>query len=729
MKFYCLKCGSKLSADSELYGEEIKCPNCAQTITVPYPEGESAPANKIWEEDEDIPTLRPPRGRAESENPKVDATNNGQGSGKRHPISQDARQEEKEESNCADERMERSYGSRNSTERGRGSRSGPGLIAIIIFLSLIGGIWIYFATSKRNPEKTVPKESANVKPEKTSDIRPVTTDIPKKEDVIQSEKKPTSEVEKKGKAEDWSDFKIVEEKEIENSDCGVRKVIFGEFTVRADLNLNKTVKVHFSIPLGEDGKPVKNASNVVYHCPYMPERNFFKHEYHRWYSEVAGYTFFTMDIVSRLKDIYDRDKIYYYPESGFHDLVFKVKKMIEDYYGLEDRNILLTGHSSGAVMAKEFVLKYYNKVDAAAYLGGHQNIALNSKAKARTACLVMFTCGDEYEAALRYIPDQIQVLRATTAPIWKNKGGRYFHHTASPQAWELIHQFIKGVVELRENNGGKVPYFRDWPYSFKRPNGKTVYFPSKEVKKLWCELPQDAIDELDASYRLYDMSDENLKFHHLERKLIKHPIYFTPKNVKPSAVVIYIHDPKEDHKDKKVTQMDCLYYFMRHGVVGCSVKIDKDHKESYKRIVKLLREVKRRKEWKRLPIYVTGLGIGGELAAIAALRYGDDIEKQKIPIKKGKVTFVKTKIIRHERVKKIVTINSDFSEIKSLNVLTKARGESKIPLIMLYSSKFAGLKPGNKPDYAEVKDTGAKGYTLDKKWFEVLGKIAKGEKL
>jgi len=727
IKFYCQICGSKLSAEESMIGDSFDCPSCNNEINVPVPVSQLndkfvtqvADNNRFLEENH-TPKLRTPQELRKSQKKE----NSSNSTYNQQKIKTSKKINKNKISGILKSPI---YNKRNNNSK---KSSHIGLFAIIAGVGLIGGIILYFIFDEHKEMKALPqfKKAKNLAQQiQKTEKAPVKSIIPDEE---------------REKISESPQFTIIKEKVINDSNCGVRKVIFGEFVINANLNLNENVKVSFSIPLNANGKPVENASNVVYHCPYMPEKNFFSRPHHRRWSEEAGYTFFSMDIVSREKDIYSREKIYYYPESGFHDLVFKCKKIIEQHYGLKERKILLTGESSGGIMAKEFIIYYPDKISGAAYVGGHNNIVHTSKVDASEAsvgCLIIHTCGDNYQRPVfdRYF----QVLRMATAPRWEKKGEKHYHHAGGPMSWEYIHLFLKGVVELRSKHGGELPYFRDWPYvqNVKEWDNKYYspirkirkqYFPTKEFKDAWNLVPHNALNELHYNYRRNGHSDKTLKFHKLKRFFIKKNIFFIPKDVTPESIVIYIHDPAEDHNGSDVTQMDCLYYLMENAkVVGCSVKISDDNKESLKRVIKLLQEVKNKNEWKDLPIYICGLGIGGKLVAIAALRHGDDIEKKKIEIKSGKVKITKTKIIRHERVKKIVTINSDYSKIKSINPLVKARGKSKIPLVMLYSSKFNKLKPKNIPKFTKVKNSGTSGYTLDKKWFPILKKIALGEVL
>jgi len=276
-----------------------------------------------------------------------------------------------------------------------------------------------------------------------------------------------------------------------------------------------------------------------------------------------------------------------------------------------------------------------------------------------------------------------------------------------------------------------LPYYTEWPYKSVNSKGKIAYFPSLEFKQEWDKIPTKILEEL--------------KYNPKERA--KKNIYFIP--TKPSAVVIYIHEPAppkkkrkpefyisndgtvtvkhfKDDKEYPVTLQDTLYYLYTHDVIACSVQTSKDRKRSVKKVIALLKEVMKKDKWKNLPIYVCGVGIGGEMAAVAALKYGEKVTKEKIEIKKNNVTFFKTKITKKKRVKNIIIINSIFNNKNSYLSIKKARSKSNIPLVMLYSQEFKKIHPKRNPKYTKIKEIPTKGYTLGRKWFNVLKNIAAG---
>ena len=159
------------------------------------------------------------------------------------------------------------------------------------------------------------------------------------------------------------------------------KVKYGEFTLDVGLHRNDTVKVHYAIPLDKFGKPGPNAHNIVFYAPSLNAKKIFStvNKQNRkitneklCFTEEDGYTMFTFDIVSDISEVESRDKIYYYKESGWHDLVFRVQEMLRKKFDLKKRKLLIVGLSSGGSMGEQLAVYYPDKIDAIAIGGGHR---------------------------------------------------------------------------------------------------------------------------------------------------------------------------------------------------------------------------------------------------------------------------------------------------------------------------------------------------------------------
>ena len=510
-------------------------------------------------------------------------------------------------------------------------------------------------------------------------------------------------------------------KAIKKVSNGGECVEYGEFTMKVNLHRNKTVKVYYAIPLGADGKPGPNAYNMIFLAPSLNAKNLLNRKNKKGrnvknknlFGVKDGFSMFSMDIVSDISEVEDRDKIYYYKESGWHDIVFKIQEILCKKFNLKRRKLLIAGFSSGASMAEQMAVHYPGRIDAIAIGGGHRYDP--PEANNRVAWLSLHVAGDDYSLKSEYLLDYyarkigVQILHLELPVFWERKGKRLFHHGAGDDGIPLMASFIRGIVSLREKNNGVLPHYTQWPEK-ERYDGKEWYLPSLEFAELWKQYPKE---------ELLAVCRDKIK--------AVDPIYFIPNSgVDPKCVVVYIHDPDCDDDLKLV---DCLYYFLSEkNAIACSVRVSDNYFETLKRIEKLIEDVRKRKKWARLPLYVCGLGVGGQLAAVAAFKKGETFEQKSITkhFKGGEIT--RKVRVRHARVRKITTINSPFDwPFPELSLgRTAWKRKSQIPLNMIFSSNYQGVIPGNSK-YREVKRIDVDDFSLGKKWFETLSDIADGK--
>jgi hypothetical protein len=193
-----------------------------------------------------------------------------------------------------------------------------------------------------------------------------------------------------------------------------------------------------------------------------------------------------------------------------------------------------------------------------------------------------------------------------------------------------------------------------------------------------------------------------------------------PEGVVPKGVVVYIGDPAEDGGKRSVSMIDTLYFLYIRGYAACGLRITKDKKASYKRIVKLLKLVGLNADWKSVPKYVVGLGPGGRLATVAAFRHGERVEVFKDKIKRGKVTFFKKRVVRTPLFAGVIAVNVEWARKNATSALRKFRGKSELPLTMIYSADFADRVPKRVGKRTKIVKLKVKGHTLGKKWFETI---------
>ncbi len=457
------------------------------------------------------------------------------------------------------------------------------------------------------------------------------------------------------------------------------KIHYGEFEIEANLHLNEKVKVFYALPVDSSGNAIKSANNVVFHAPYLSEGHYFARPFHRWFFEIAGYTLFSMQIKCTVNEVDDRNKMYYYPDKGWHDLVFKVKEEIEKKHNLENKKLLVTGESGGGSMAQMLGVHYADKIDAVAMVGGRffdSPRGINS-----VAWLSVSTWGDPGIKQNKMFEGQMkkynmQVLRAQTPPVWGKKETKHFRHAPSSTALNLIQYYIKAIVDLRTANKGKLPNYTEWGVSI-----GDEHFPSEDFAELWNYLPHEIIDDLENPDR-----DKNKK------------IILPSLTNKANKIVIFIHD-NDLYSSTHI--LDNMYFLAERGCVVYSTEVSNDYFDTIKRIKSLVTDILANKELDHLPIYVSGSVCGGMLASVA--------------------TFENP----NERIKKIITLNSPFDwPFLDLTPILH-RTKSDIPLECIYGrDSRIYMIPADKESFTKVSYIENTGLTLGKDWFNILDAIA-----
>ncbi len=491
----------------------------------------------------------------------------------------------------------------------------------------------------------------------------------------------------KKNAPDVTAFTIKEVKDIKNSPEGIAHVIYGSFKLKSHLKgAQPIIRVPFSIPFDKNWKVHKNAKNMVFHCPYVCEYKFFKSQSprHRWVSEQAGYSFYSLHLEHR----------YYYATNdakGFTEFVLSIQQLLNKWYNIPSENLLLTGESAGPRMARLLIQHAPKKFDAFACLG---TILYDIETPKKTldgahiAALSIETVNPYPHYPQTGQESTIQVLRAFTPPKWSLKDSRYFHHAPGKDAWDLMHLFIKGVAELREQNNGVVPTYKKWP--FKKATyiatgkgfvPKTLFFPSKEFKDKWNSMPILEISKL-----LYLPA------------LLLNGYAIEPKTSKPKQIIFFLNDPRVEY-GQHLTSVDNLYYFSLKNAVAATIFVNTSDLEATTiRVKKYLKQLMNNKKWGNIPITLLGVGLGGEIAANAAF------------------TLKNRDNIRHN-IKKIITINSNFSAFKT------SRMTSKIPLTYISGADF--IERYNKvtaPHTTTIELENSLGLSLGKNWYRVVDK-------
>jgi pimeloyl-ACP methyl ester carboxylesterase len=286
-----------------------------------------------------------------------------------------------------------------------------------------------------------------------------------------------------------------------------------EFEVRSRIPGTERVKVQALVPKDTDGKTPASASDIVFYAPYINYTKFHEKRDAQdtrifWeLCEVYGMTVFTAEF-GRPKDFDDRKTCYYYPESGSFQVVFEARDRLIREQKLNRRRMFVIGNSGGSSMAQRMGLLYPNDIAAVAMFGGGRFDPVERKVD--LPWLILNTRGDPRAPQNVTLAEQLRgkganALYAETEPASTIKEDflkpkdENFHHSASDLGFELMQQFIVGVVEINRTTAR----IADWPFKAliqqpfkveradegKGATRELLRFPSEQFAILWQNCP------------------------------------------------------------------------------------------------------------------------------------------------------------------------------------------------------------------------------------------------
>ena len=430
----------------------------------------------------------------------------------------------------------------------------------------------------------------------------------------------------------------------------------GKFRLRVDLPLNRETTVYYLVPTDEDGKPLPSASNIIFSAPFNGEsiNNFSHRPWKRYFAETLGFSIFSFDVQAQKADRTNPMEYYIYPEAGWFGLVFKIQDWLIKEFQLTPKRLLVIGESAGGSMAQQLSVKYPAKIAAAALCGGSRYTQL--KQPSDLAWCILNSWWDDGVPEAYEFKRQIEsygnhALVGETPPP---DAVPFSWHSMGEESYALVQEFIRAIVELRDQNGGIIPPAENWPFSDKIC-GTRQFFPSKHFKELWEKLPH----EVNAGYSGSCALPESFA------------IFPTNKNCQ--GIVILVDDLSQS--SLVVPQVN-LYHWAKMQLQPIAFFL-KNETDNLSDLSKALQSILAREEWQTLPVYLVGIGIGGSIAATAAWQNN------------------------HPRLKKIITINTPYELEQPEQYLDATRGDSQIPLTM-YVTDPAWAPPSERP-YLIVK--------------------------
>ncbi|WP_176011904.1 hypothetical protein [Victivallis sp. Marseille-Q1083] len=425
----------------------------------------------------------------------------------------------------------------------------------------------------------------------------------------------------------------------------------GSFTMRVNLPLNRDTTVSYVIPVDREGKPLPSASNLIFYAPFNGDWGHLFFENAKWLENLwleQGYSVFSLLARTNLKVTDDVTRYYIYPECGWYEVIWRIQDELVRKYGLEKRPLLVVGESAGGSLGQQMAVTEPDRVDAAAWCGGTRYRLEAGPGRGALLALSTWGCpGSEASDAMGTALRQQgrQVLRALTPPDLGP--GVISHHSTGRRAYELICSFIRGVVALRDANGGVLPAVAHWPVR-RQIDGQTCWLPSEEFAAQWDGLPREVTDAVcggktpEAGWVAYPASPEADRL----------------------ALLVF----SAEFPDPAVF-MDGLAELAARKVVPVVVAADEEKLTAENFLPEMLEKILQEERWRDLPLIVIGMDLTGQRTAIAALNNGSD------------------------RIRRIVLLDTDYESPFPQWSIQAFRAQSDIPLLMLCSTSALPEQP------------------------------------
>lgn len=272
------------------------------------------------------------------------------------------------------------------------------------------------------------------------------------------------------------------------SESAIHKITDGvlhETFLMRDGLLGPQILIGVLVPLGGDGEPRPGSCQLIFYAPFTGEHSRVPGS-QKWLRELAretGCTVFTMRIDSAGSDVPKHN--YIYPESGWHETVFRAQKAVERKRGIPAGKLLLTGESSGGSMAQQLSETNPGKIVAAAWVGGSRyQEKIGDMNNFPRLILNTWQCPGEASSA-RHAEELrkrgVAALDLRTPPDFKVTKPE--HHAPSETAYRFLITYLSGIAELMRVNNGILPPAEKWI---------DRKFPSERFAALWREFHAQA---------------------------------------------------------------------------------------------------------------------------------------------------------------------------------------------------------------------------------------------
>ncbi|MBR6056934.1 MAG: hypothetical protein IKP58_02065 [Victivallales bacterium] len=283
----------------------------------------------------------------------------------------------------------------------------------------------------------------------------------------------------------------------------------GSFTFPVHHFLNETTFVRYIVPFDTlTGKPLSTASQIVFHAPFNGEEPKIRKAIPTWVTNISkdyGFTVFSLTIVTNQTFVNERELYYIFPEAGWFENIFEIKKKLQNDFHLDDRKLFIVGESSGGSMAQQMISAYPDSIGKAAWIGGKryaewtdipncEMLALNIWGDHALPNTIEFIHASKYKG--------IKVRHYIAPPKWVPQIKQFDHHGPGLEHYKLLSFFIGNPVKF-ESEISKLPPINilgDDPIVWAIPKRHIGYvvFSSQAPKRHQIEI-------LDSCWRAYNM--------------------------------------------------------------------------------------------------------------------------------------------------------------------------------------------------------------------------------
>jgi hypothetical protein len=414
----------------------------------------------------------------------------------------------------------------------------------------------------------------------------------------------------------------------------VKKV---EYSLPCKMANQKKVVIQALVPVDEFGKVPASASNIVFYAPVYMGSPLHKSRGHdqRIYWELCehyGFTVFSASYNTKLEDMDEREKCYYYPESGAFEPVFTARERLIREFNLDRKKMYIIGNSGGSSMAERLGLLYPDEIAAIVLMGGGRYDPVDKKVD--IPWLVINTRGDPRAEENQELVEQLRVkgmnaLYTQTTPAvgsekdFERQNDQNFHHTVSRYAFDLAREFIANTVEINNNPKSTSWTPAQWlcyapaddvcrvsdntvPAVEKDVYIQKFFFPSKEFAALWQSMP----------YRVFQLDDPTKE--NTDGKLEIWARY--PVSVKPPKGIILYNGGGNGLDAYVGDEMD---FMSLKGYLVITANFSSGELNKLRQTEKMVGWTLAQSTLKQLPIYLLGMKNGGRHMLLGSCKFND----------------------------------------------------------------------------------------------------------